>query len=218
MDLTGLIFAALASATKANKRIDTLPLPMVFKGTLGTGGTIETLPTASSDNEGFVYIVITNGTYEGQTAKAGDLFISDGSSWVLVPSADDNSVIDDSVISTALTWSSNKINDECKMKTFTYKGNGSTTNVINFPTKPNIILSIQREYDASNDHRTASPIIWGWNTNLILFQRSSGNPFGTTSYTDALTFDDVNKTMTIVTSGAPSSLNSSDKDFKVCYI
>ena len=89
MELTGLIFAALASATKANKRIDTLPLPMVFKGTLGTGGTIETLPTASSENEGFVYIVITNGTYAGQISKAGDLFISDGYSWVLVPSADD---------------------------------------------------------------------------------------------------------------------------------
>ena len=89
MELTGLIFAALASAKKANKRIDTLPLPMVFKGSLGTGGTISTLPTASSSNEGYVYIVITDGTYAGQSAKAGDLFVSDGTSWVLVPSADD---------------------------------------------------------------------------------------------------------------------------------
>ena len=106
MDLTGLIFAALASAKKANKRIDSLPLPMVFKGTLGTGGTIETLPTASSDNEGFVYIVITNGTYSGQTSKAGDLFISDGSSWVLVPSANEPGNI---LISQTLTAGSTSI-------------------------------------------------------------------------------------------------------------
>lgn len=89
MDFTALIFAALKSAKTANERIDNLPLPMVFKGTLGTGGTIESLPTASSSNEGFVYIVITDGTYAGQTAKAGDTFVSDGSSWVLIPSADD---------------------------------------------------------------------------------------------------------------------------------
>ena len=84
-----IAIAALKSAKSANARIDTLPLPMVFKGTLGTGGTISTLPTASSSNEGFVYIVITDGTYAGQSAKAGDTFVSDGSSWVLVPSGDD---------------------------------------------------------------------------------------------------------------------------------
>lgn len=89
MDLSALIFAALKSAKTANERIDALPLPMVFKGTLGTGGTISTLPTASSENEGFVYIVITDGTYAGQAAKAGDTFVSGGSSWVLVPSGDD---------------------------------------------------------------------------------------------------------------------------------
>ena len=89
MDLSALIFAALKSAKTANERIDNLPLPMVFKGTLGTGGTISTLPTASSENEGYVYIVITDGTYAGTSAKAGDIFVSDGSSWVIVPSGDD---------------------------------------------------------------------------------------------------------------------------------
>ena len=102
MSNSALVFAlsALKKAGTANERIDNLPLPMVFKGTLGTGGTIETLPTASSDNTGYVYIVITDGTYSGQTAKAGDMFISDGSSWVLVPSADDAGV---TVISQTLT-------------------------------------------------------------------------------------------------------------------
>lgn len=87
--ILALALAALKKAKTANERIDNLPLPMVFKGTLGTGGTISTLPTASSENEGYVYIVITDGTYAGQTAKAGDTFVSDGSSWVLIPSADD---------------------------------------------------------------------------------------------------------------------------------
>ena len=100
MDLSALIFAALKSAKTANERIDNLPLPMVFKGTLGTGGTISTLPTASSENEGYVYIVITDGTYAGQSAKAGDTFVSDGSAWVIIPSADDSGSL---VISQTLT-------------------------------------------------------------------------------------------------------------------
>ena len=69
----------------------TLPEPMVFKGSLGTGGTITTLPTASSSNKGYVYKVITAGTYASQSAKVGDTFISDGSAWVLVPSGDEPS-------------------------------------------------------------------------------------------------------------------------------
>lgn len=79
--------------------IDNLPEPMIFKGSLGTGGTITTLPTASASNEGWVYKVITAGTYAGQSAKLGDLFISANTSttstpsyeWVYVPSADEPS-------------------------------------------------------------------------------------------------------------------------------
>ena len=74
-----------------NTKVDNLPKPMVFKGSLGTGGTITTLPTASNDNKGFTYKVITDGTYAGQTAKIGDTFISDGTAWVLIPSGDEPS-------------------------------------------------------------------------------------------------------------------------------
>ena len=69
--------------------IEDLPEPMIFKGTLGTGGTIQELPTASASNEGFTYKVITDGTYAGQSARVGDVFISNGSEWVLVPAGDD---------------------------------------------------------------------------------------------------------------------------------
>lgn len=101
-----LALKALKSAKTANERIDSLPEPMVFKGTLGTGGTIESLPTASTSNKGFTYIVITDGTYASQSAKAGDMFISDGSTWVLVPSANDSSSV---IISQTLTAGSTSI-------------------------------------------------------------------------------------------------------------
>lgn len=71
--------------------IENLPEPMVFKGTLGAGGTITSLPTASSANEGFTYKVITAGTYASQSADVGDVFISNGNAWTLVPSGDEPS-------------------------------------------------------------------------------------------------------------------------------
>ena len=86
--------ADMEAATKAyvDNAIDGLPAPMQFKGSLGTGGTITSLPTASAANAGFTYKVITEGTYvTGETAKVGDMYISNGASWVLIPSGDDAS-------------------------------------------------------------------------------------------------------------------------------
>ena len=77
------------SKTEVDNIISNLPAPMIFKGTLGTGGTITTLPTASSDNEGYTYKVITDGTYASQVAKAGDMFTSNGSEWIYIPSGDE---------------------------------------------------------------------------------------------------------------------------------
>jgi len=81
----------IATTAFVKTAVDNLPEPMVFKGSLGTGGTITTLPTASSSNKGYVYKVITAGTYASQSAKIGDTFISDGSAWVLIPSGDEPS-------------------------------------------------------------------------------------------------------------------------------
>ena len=69
----------------------TLPTPMQFKGSLGTGGTITSLPAASGSNTGYTYKVITAGTYASQAAKIGDIFISNGTEWVYVPSGDEPS-------------------------------------------------------------------------------------------------------------------------------
>ena len=47
---------------------------MIFKGTLGTGGTITTLPTAY--NAGWTYKIITAGTYAGNVCQVGDMLIA----------------------------------------------------------------------------------------------------------------------------------------------
>ena len=79
----------VATTAYVDKAIQNLPEPMIFKGSLGTGGTITSLPTAAASNEGYTYKVITAGTYASQSAKVGDTFISDGKSWVLIPSGDE---------------------------------------------------------------------------------------------------------------------------------
>lgn len=89
----------IATTAFVKTAIDELPEPMLFKGTLGTGGTITSLPTAAAGNEGFVYKVITAGTYASQAAKIGDLFICANVSttstpsyaWTYVPSGDEPS-------------------------------------------------------------------------------------------------------------------------------
>ena len=77
-----------------DNRVDNLPDPMVYRGTLGTGGTITTLPVDGSAAIGDTYKVITAGTYAGQEADVGDMFIchtktSSANTWDYVPSGDD---------------------------------------------------------------------------------------------------------------------------------
>ena len=81
----------LPTSKAVKAAIDALPEPMIFKGTLGKDGTITSLPEAATSNEGYTYKVITDGKYAQQSAKAGDVFISNGSSWNLIPSGDEPS-------------------------------------------------------------------------------------------------------------------------------
>lgn len=69
--------------------IDALPEPMVFKGSVGTGGTTTALPTAATTNEGWTYKVIT--ALSSPAANVGDTVISNGSSWIVIPSGDEPS-------------------------------------------------------------------------------------------------------------------------------
>ena len=106
--------------------IDNLPEPMVFKGTLGTNGTITALPTASSSNEGWTYKVITAGTYAGQTAKVGDLFSSNATEWVYIPSGDETDTD---------TWRGININGSQLL------GNGISSGNVNFKSGTNAQVS-----------------------------------------------------------------------------
>ena len=86
----------IATTAFVQTAIAELPQAMIFRGTLGTGGTITSLPTAGSTYEGDVYKVITAGTYASQSAKVGDTFIcgKTGTStyeWILIPSGDEPS-------------------------------------------------------------------------------------------------------------------------------
>ena len=82
----------IATTAFVTAAIQSIAGPMRFKGTLGaTNGTISALPTASSNNQGDVYKVVDLGNYiTGQAdAKNGDMYISDGSTWVYIPSGDE---------------------------------------------------------------------------------------------------------------------------------
>lgn len=78
--------------------IEALPTPMQFIGTAGTGGTFEPdtvqdedhLPAAAEANTGWTVKVITDGTYAGVAAEEGDVLISNGTTWLLVPSGDES--------------------------------------------------------------------------------------------------------------------------------
>lgn len=70
---------------------------MVFKGTLGTGGTVTAVPTTNVV-KGDTYKVITAGSWAGSTCKVGDLLIALNSgsitanttNWAYVPSGNEN--------------------------------------------------------------------------------------------------------------------------------
>lgn len=79
----------IATTAYVTTAIANLPEPMIFKGSVGTGGTITSLPTAAASNEGHTYKVIT--ALSSPSAKVGDTVISNGSSWIVIPSGDEPS-------------------------------------------------------------------------------------------------------------------------------
>lgn len=70
--------------------LDEIASAMVFKGTLGTGGTITALPTASASTVGDCYKVITAATYASTACTVGDMWVCNSTpAWVHIPSGDD---------------------------------------------------------------------------------------------------------------------------------
>ena len=81
--------SGFATTSYVDSAINALPEPMIFKGSVGTGGTVTSLPTAAASNEGHTYKVIS--TLSAPSAKVGDTVISNGSEWIVIPSGDEPS-------------------------------------------------------------------------------------------------------------------------------
>lgn len=117
------------STTSKSALMAMINAAVTIKGTLGTGGTITSLPTASASNLGYGYKVITAGKYNNVDAKVGDMFIcyKTGSSyaWMHIPSGDD---IED-------TWRPVKVNDTQILD------NGNTTGAINLKAGTNVSIT-----------------------------------------------------------------------------
>ncbi len=186
-----------ATQSYVNTAISNLPEPMVFKGTLGDNGTITSLPTASSSNEGHTYKVTKDGTYASKEAKEGDVFVcaSDGStySWILIPAGDD---VED-------TWRNIKVNGTQLL------GNAISTGAINFKNGSNVTITgsgnditIASSYTDTNQKVKQGDVTFG-NNDVVNFV-GGGNI--------TITGNATNKTMTLgVASGysIPSTSNQS---------
>lgn len=83
------------AATKkyVDDQISSVSGGMVFRGTIGTNGTAGTTLPTTNVKIGDTYKIITDGTYAGQVAKAGDLFIATATTptWAYVPAGDEPS-------------------------------------------------------------------------------------------------------------------------------
>lgn len=122
--------ADLVTSGAVYSAIDALPEPMVFKGTVGTNGTVTTLPTNGTASIGDTYKVITAGTYGGKVSKVGDTLVcltktSSANTWEIIPSGDD---VED-------TWRNIKVNGTEKL------GTGISTGAVDFVNGTNTTVS-----------------------------------------------------------------------------
>ena len=61
---------------------------MIYQGTVGTGGTIPYLPSADPANQGYVYIAVSAAS-SPVVYDVGDVLISNGTTWEVIPSGDE---------------------------------------------------------------------------------------------------------------------------------
>ena len=93
-----------AQAQTLQQVISGITEPMIFKGSVGTDGTVEwaDLPSAAAGNKGWMYVVITAHDTT-PVCEVGDTIISDGTEWVVIPSGDEPSGTVTSVAATGDT-------------------------------------------------------------------------------------------------------------------
>lgn len=99
--------------------------PMIYRGTVGTGGTVATLPDANVENSGWTYVAVTAGSTPDDTPvsyNVGDMIISNGQEWTVVPAGDDPYV----TLDTAQTITGIKTFTEPKATTRAYNTNNES--------------------------------------------------------------------------------------------
>lgn len=157
----------LATAKAVYDAIDAIPEPMVFKGTLGTGGTITSLPTAGASNEGYTYKVIVAGTYASTSAKVGDVFVcakpegASSYSWILIPAGDD---VED-------TWRAIQVNGTQQL------ANGTSSGAVNFKNGTGINASYDSgvKYSLADGYGDTKNPYASKTKNYVLASPSSAN-------------------------------------------
>lgn len=172
-----------------NESLADLEGSLVYKGTIGTSGTVTSLP--ANHTIGWVYVVSTAGSYAGETCEVGDMIIcvttgtsANNSHWIVVQTN----------INSAVTGPSSSINGQVAVF------NGSTGKVIkavnastlsvgsatNWTGKPSWIGSSKPTYTASEvgalaDDGTA--VSAEKVENALTLSVNSGTAEGTSKYT-----------------------------------
>ena len=160
---------------------------MVFKGTLGTGGSVTALPSAGYRN-GWTYRVITGGTYAGHVCEVGDLIlcVNDAApfnnAWTVAQTN-----IEGAVISSAALTSSHLV-----------EGNGGTSVKISSVATANVVTAASDFAD--------NQIILGAGTNKTL--KTSSKTISTTLTTNSDTQLPTSKAVYTYVNGAYQAKNT----------
>ena len=91
---SGTSTTQIATTAFVQSAISGISGAMHFKGTVGTGGTAGTTLPTTGVTIGDTYKICSDGTYVGQAAKIGDLFIATATTptWAYVPSGDETGI------------------------------------------------------------------------------------------------------------------------------
>ena len=119
---------------------------MVFKGTLGEGGTVETLPSTYST--GWTYKIVTAGTYAGQQCEIGDMLIA------IADAAEDGEDADWAIVQAnidgAVTYGSALVTDEIVLGSGAGVVKPSGTKLADLVTKEENAGKADKVADATN--------------------------------------------------------------------
>ena len=190
---------------------------MTYKGTIGTGGTVSTLPT-SGVKIGDTYKVVTAGTHGGHSCDVGDLLIAIGTetdgvitsglTWTYVPSGDDvDSQYELVVANNTATLKNTVTKDEVGAVTIA-AGNDVTVN-----TSGNTITVAHEAFTAKKGtDTTAAPAAGATVTVLDSITTDNGHVTGYTNKVITLPADKDTKSSISVENGNVIRLTETDGD------